>query len=140
MNQFLLPIGTIESEELSAGITHPFRSHRVLQNNPTIKPTIFHYNQATGCGNSDQYCFPLGSLKSGTDVQSGGSRRNIDNCTWVNPQGPIRIIIPDINSTSISAFSELSDFTNWKRSRHDAGQIEDPICNNIYKNAGHEIF
>ena len=67
MKQFSLPIKTIESEEFSVGIVHPFRSHVARRNYPTIQPTIAHPNQVTGWGHSDRD-FPIGSLKSGTDV------------------------------------------------------------------------
>ena len=93
MRQILFPIETVDSEEFSVGIAHTFRSNGARQNDLAIQPTIFQSNQDTGWGNSDQD-FHLGSLKSVTDVQSGYFRRNIDNRTVVNPQGPIRTIIP----------------------------------------------
>ena len=66
--QFSLLMGTIGSEELSVGITHPFRSHRARRKNTTIQPTIVQSKQSTGWGHSDQDYTPLGILNSGTYV------------------------------------------------------------------------
>ena len=54
----------------------------------------------------------------------------------MNPQRPIRTIIPEINSTRIPPFRGLSYFTNWNASRHNAGRSEEPVCNDIFKKAG----
>ena len=135
MKQFLLPIVTLGSEELYVGIAHPFSSQIACWNNPTIQPTIVHSNQANGWGHSDWYYFPIMSLKNGTDVRSGESGYNIDNRTEVNPQGPVRTIIPDINILRSFPIRWLSDFTNWDLMSHDVGQSEEHVCNDIYKNA-----
>ena len=82
-------IKTVGSEEFLEGIAHPFRRHVARQNDPTIQLTIVHPNQTTGWGEIDWDYYPLGSLKSGIDVQSGVFGRNADNRTRVNPQGPI---------------------------------------------------
>ena len=50
---------------------------------PTIQATMFHLNQATGPGHSDQNHLPISSLNSGIGVTRSG--RNIDNCTGMNP-------------------------------------------------------
>ena len=88
------------SVKLLVGIDHPYRTHRENQNDPTMQPTIIHSNQSTVWIHSDQDYSPLGILDSGTDVRSLGSGQNIDNCTRVNPQGPVRTRIPDTNSES----------------------------------------
>ena len=48
-------------------------------------------------------------------------------------------ISPDMNTTRSFLFRVLQDYTNWNASRNDAGKIEDPVCNSIFKNAGCEI-
>ena len=67
-----------------------------------------------------------------------GFRQNIDNRTEVNPQRPIGTTIPYINGVRSFPFKGLSDFINWNTSSHDAGRIEEPVCNDIFKKAGHE--
>ena len=85
--QVSFPTEIVGSENISVGIAHLFRTHRANRNDRTIQPTIIHSNQSSGQGHSDGDYSPLGSLDSGTDAQRGGSGRNIDNCTGVNPQG-----------------------------------------------------
>ena len=119
MNHFFLSIGTVEYEDLLVVITHPFRSHISYCNNPYIKPTIVHLNQATGWGHNDHEYFTLRSFDIGTAVQSGLSGRNIDNRTGVNLKGTIGTIITDIESKRISPFKDLSHLTNWNASGHD---------------------
>ena len=96
--QFWLPIENLGSEKFLVGIAHTLSNHRTRHNDPTIQPTIFHSNQETGWVHSDWEYFHIGSLKSGTDVRSGGFGKNIDYRTGLNTQVPIRTIIPDINS------------------------------------------
>ena len=115
------------------GITHPFRSHKACCNGPTIQTTIPQSNQVTRWGHSD-WEFPLGILKSGTDVKSGIFGRNINNHTGVNPQDTPKTTSPDINRAKSFSLRGLSDFTNWNASIPDAGQSEDPFCSNIFKN------
>ena len=69
------------------GIANPFTTDTENRKDPTIQPTIVHFNQATVPGHSDWNHFLLSSLYSGTDVLRSG--RNIDNCTGMNPQVPI---------------------------------------------------
>ena len=54
----------------------------------------------------------------------------------MNPQGTIKTTIPDIKSARRFPFRGISYFTNWNISWHDAGKSEDPVYNNIFKNAG----
>ena len=82
------------------GIVNLFRNHTANQTEPTIQPTIVHYNQATVTGHSDWEYLPLRILDSGTDVRSRGSGKNIDNHAGVNPQGPIVARIPETNIAS----------------------------------------
>ena len=84
--------------KLSVGIANPFRNNTENWADHTIKPTIVHFNQYTGPGNSDWDLYPLGSLDSGTDVTRSG--RNIDNRTGMNPKGPIVTTILESNSAS----------------------------------------
>ena len=34
----------------------------------------------------------------------------------------------------------MSGLTKWKASRHNSGRNLDPVCNNIFKNAGRENY
>ena len=130
VKKFLLTIKTLGYEEFSMGITHPFRIHGSCRNGPTIQPNTVHSNQATRWGHSDRYS-PLRSLKIGTGVRSGVFGRNVDKFTGVNPQGVIGTIIPEMNTVRRFPFRGLSGFTNWNALRHDPGQSEDHVCNNI---------
>ena len=56
----------------------------------------------------------------------------------MNPQGTIKTTIPDIKSARRSPFRGKSDLTKWNTSRHDTRKIENPVCNDIKKNAGPE--
>ena len=99
-SQVLFPTEIEGSVKLSVGIVHPFRTHTVNRNDPTIKPTIIHSNQSTGPVHIDQDYSPLGNFYSGTYILIGGSGRNIDSCTGVNPQGTIKTIILEPNISS----------------------------------------
>ena len=39
-----------------------------------------------------------------------------------------------------SPFTGLSDLSKWNMLRHDSGQSEDPVCNDIFINAGSEEY
>ena len=82
----------------SVSITNTLRADTVNWVDPTIQPTIIHSKQATGLGKSDQNHFPIRSLNSGIHVPRSG--RYIDNCTGMNPQGPIVSTIPESNRTN----------------------------------------
>ena len=56
----------------------------------------------------------------------------------MNTQVPIGTIIPETNSAISFQFKGVSDLTNWKATRHGSGQRKDPVCNDIFKNAGSE--
>ena len=137
MKQFLLPIVTVGSEELSVVISHPFSSHRARWNNLTIQLTIVHYNQAIVWWHSDWYFF-IRIFKSGIDVQSRWFGNNIYNLTGVDPQGPIGTISPDINSARSFPFTWMSYFINCNAPSRDAGRSEDHVGSDIFKNAGSE--
>ena len=49
-------------------IANPFRTDTSNRIDPSIQPTILHFEQATGAEHSDRNHFPLSSLDSGTDV------------------------------------------------------------------------
>ena len=94
--QFSFPTVIGGSIKFLVGITNPLRNHKENQKDPTIQPTIMHYNKTTKPGHSGQDCSPLGSSDSGTDVTI--SRQNIDNHTGMNPKESIMTIILDTHS------------------------------------------
>ena len=97
--QILIPTTEIcGSVKYSMGITNLFRTDTENRTDPNIQPTIVYLNQATLMVHSYWNHFSLGSLDSVTDVPRSG--RNIDNRTWINPQGPIVNTIPDSNRSN----------------------------------------
>ena len=63
-DQFLLPNTEIGE---SVRIDNTLSTGTAYQTDPTIQLTIFHLNQATWPGHSDQNHFPIQSLNSGID-------------------------------------------------------------------------
>ena len=96
--QILLPNEIGRYVKFLVGIVIPFRAHATNFTDPTIKPTIVHYNQVTVPVHSNRDYFPLKSLDIGTYVCK--YRRNIDNCTEMNPQVPIMTTIQKSNISS----------------------------------------
>ena len=100
-SQISLPTTEIGgSVKYSMGITNPFRTNKENWTDPTIQPTIVHFNQSTVPVHRDRNHSTFGSLDSSTDVPR--SRRNIDNRTGMNPQGPIVTMIPEYNRSNNS--------------------------------------
>ena len=95
-DQFLLQTEIGGSIKFLVGITNPLMTHTENQTDPTIQPTIVHPNQTTGPVQSDRYHYPLGILKSSTDVPRSGW--NIDNRTVMNTQGPTVTTLPESNN------------------------------------------
>ena len=85
--QVLMPTKIGESVKFLVGIVKPFRTHIKNWMDPNIQPIIVHLNQATCLGHFDWDYSPLRILDSCNDVSR--SRRNIDNRTLINQQGPI---------------------------------------------------
>ena len=123
--------------KLLLGIAKPFRTHPENWTDPTIKQTIVQYKQATGQGNSDRDYFQLGSFYSGTDVTR--YRRNIDNCTGMNPQGSIVTMAPESNSVIncyIFDFSRrMLDLTYKGSPWHGAAKSENLGVNKSFENS-----
>ena len=80
-----------------SGIVELFETHTANKRDPTIQLTIVHFNQLSTPGHIAWYNSPLGSLDSITGDPR--SRRNIDNRTEMNPQGPIVTTIPESKNT-----------------------------------------
>ena len=96
--KILLPTTEIGgSVKYLMGIANPFRTEIANQTDPTIQPTVTHFNQLIGMLHSYWNHFCLGSLDSGTDVPR--SKRNIDNHTGMNPH---EIIITTISVSNRS--------------------------------------
>ena len=64
-DRILLPTNEIRG---SVSISHPFRTYTDNRPDPTIQPTIVHFKQVNGLGNSDQKHFPIGILNSSIDI------------------------------------------------------------------------
>ena len=79
----------------SESIMNPLVENIANQTDPTIQPTMVHFEQPTGPRHSYQKQFSIGSFNSGIDVPRPG--QNIDNFTGMNPQGPIVTTIPESN-------------------------------------------
>ena len=122
--QVLFPAEIGGSVKLVIGIANPFSNQTDNCNNLTIQPTTVKFDQATRLGHSDREYSPLGILDSGTDVRIGGSRQNIDNCTKINPQGPIGTTIREANSTIncdiFYSISRILDITYRSSTWHGA--------------------
>ena len=124
----------------SVSITNILRTDTSNQTNPNIKPTIIHLKQAKVPGHNDQNHFPIKGSNSGIDVPI--SRRNIDNRTRINPQGPIVTMIPESNRANncdiFNLVNRMSDIAY--RSSPSYGTMKIVIKNLVENLNGNNIF